>query len=73
VPRLGSSLQGDNRERLAEIPGMVPKLSEELAGCAFAPRCSYATARCSRETPVLESKAEGHIVACFESDRVVAS
>jgi peptide/nickel transport system ATP-binding protein len=73
VPRLGSSLQGDNRDRLAEIPGVVPKLSEEIPGCAFAPRCSYATARCTRETPLLQAKAQGHIVACFESDRVVAS
>jgi peptide/nickel transport system ATP-binding protein len=73
VPRLGSSLAGDNRGRLAEIPGVVPKLSEEIPGCAFAPRCSYATARCARETPRLEAKGAGHIVACFESDRVVAS
>ena len=66
VPRLGSSLTGGERHRLAEIEGIVPKLSEEIPGCAFAPRCS-------RETPVLETKAAGHIVACFETGRVVAS
>ncbi len=73
VPRLGSSLTGGERHRLAEIEGIVPKLSEEIPGCAFAPRCSFATPRCSRETPVLETKAAGHIVACFETGRVVAS
>ena len=59
--------------RWPEIPGVVPKLSEAIPGCAFAPRCGYATARCARETPLLEAKAAGHIVACFEADRVVAS
>ena len=33
-------------QRLAEIPGMVPSLREPIAGCAFAPRCRYATERC---------------------------
>jgi peptide/nickel transport system ATP-binding protein len=57
--------------RLAEIPGMVPSLREEIIGCAFAPRCPFVTERCRRETPALETKAAGHVVACFESDRVV--
>ncbi|MBL8835288.1 MAG: ABC transporter ATP-binding protein [Alphaproteobacteria bacterium] len=73
VPRLGSSLSGGERHRLAEIEGVVPKLSEEIPGCAFAPRCSYATERCSRQSPALELKEAGHSVACFETDRVVAS
>ncbi len=69
VPKLGSSLT-EGRERLAEIPGVVPKLSEAIVGCAFAPRCTLATERCRRETPELEAKAPGHIAACFESARV---
>jgi peptide/nickel transport system ATP-binding protein len=71
VPHLGASRGRAMAPRLAEIPGMVPSLREEMLGCAFAPRCPFVTERCRRETPALETKAPGHIVACFESDRVV--
>jgi peptide/nickel transport system ATP-binding protein len=71
VPHLGASRGRATAPRLAEIPGMVPSLREEIVGCAFAPRCSFVTERCRRETPALETKAAGHVVACFESDRVV--
>jgi peptide/nickel transport system ATP-binding protein len=68
VPRLGSSLDGQTR-RLAEIPGVVPSLAREIVGCAFAPRCAQATERCRAETPELEIKGSGHVVACFEAGR----
>ena len=71
IPHLGASRGRAMAPRLAEIPGMVPSLREEIVGCAFAPRCPFVTERCRRETPVLETKAAGHVVACFESDRVV--
>jgi peptide/nickel transport system ATP-binding protein len=71
VPHLGASRGRAMAPRLAEIPGMVPSLREEILGCAFAPRCPFVTERCRRESPVLEMKGAGHIVACFESDRVV--
>ena len=35
------AVDGD-RVRLQEIPGMVPSLIEQIPGCLFAPRCSYA-------------------------------
>ena len=73
VPHLGASRGRATAPRLAEIPGMVPSLREEIVGCAFAPRCPFVTERCRRETPMLEIKGPGHIVACFESDRVVQS
>jgi peptide/nickel transport system ATP-binding protein len=56
---------------LVEIPGTVPSLSAASVGCAFAPRCSYAVARCLKETPPLVENAPGHAVACWETDRVV--
>jgi peptide/nickel transport system ATP-binding protein len=59
------------RKRLAEIAGTVPSLSEPIVGCAFAPRCGFATARCRIESPPLEEKAAAHFAACWESDRVV--
>jgi len=70
IPRLAEAAAGDARKRLAEIPGMVPSLKEVVVGCLFAPRCPHATARCAAEYPPLEEKAEGHWVACWESDRL---
>src|SRR5471032_1257504 len=71
IPRLGAAEAGA-RKRLAEISGMVPSLREAIPGCIFAPRCAYATERCRREYPPLEQKADGHTVACWEADRILA-
>ena len=40
-------------ESLAAIPGTVPALSQEFAGCRFAPRCHRAFAECDRTRPEL--------------------
>lgn len=71
IPRLGAAAAGERR-RLAEIRGVVPSMREEIAGCVFAPRCAHATYRCRAAYPPLERKADGHSVACWESDRIVA-
>jgi peptide/nickel transport system ATP-binding protein len=68
MPRLGAGHGA--RERLQEIPGMVPSLREPIAGCAFAARCAYAVERCRAEVPAFEPKAPGHAVACWEADRL---
>jgi len=73
MPRLGAKgmrATEQRRQRLAEIPGTVPSLAEPIVGCAFAPRCAYATARCRTEAPPLEEKAAAHHAACFESERL---
>jgi peptide/nickel transport system ATP-binding protein len=59
--------------RLTEIPGIVPAPHDLGAGCAYAPRCTYATERCRRESPALEAHGSGHEVACFEVARVAAT
>jgi peptide/nickel transport system ATP-binding protein len=65
-------LSGDGvRRRLVEIPGTVPSRTAASVGCAFAPRCSFAVARCLKEAPPLVEKVPGHTVACWETDRVV--
>jgi peptide/nickel transport system ATP-binding protein len=56
--------------RLTEIPGMVPAPRDLGRGCAFAPRCGFATERCRSEMPTLEDHGDGHLVACFEAARV---
>jgi peptide/nickel transport system ATP-binding protein len=75
IPRgkRGKINTGEARTRLQEIPGIVPSLRERIIGCAFAPRCRFATARCSQEAPPLADKGGGHIVACWESDRAAAA
>jgi peptide/nickel transport system ATP-binding protein len=70
IPRLADAVAGSERKRLAEIPGMVPSLKEAIAGCVFAPRCPYATARCGAEYPPLEEKSAGHWVACWEWEQL---
>jgi len=50
---------------LQGIPGRVPHPSEWPGGCAFAPRCLYATAAC-REAPIpLLARTEGTTVRCI--------
>jgi len=41
------------RRQLHGIPGSPPSLAEEVAGCAFAPRCDYAFAPCASVKPRL--------------------
>jgi len=43
----------DARDRLAQIPGALPRLGEIPAGCAFHPRCPKASPRCRDERPDL--------------------
>lgn len=62
-------LVSDTHQRLEEIPGVVPSLREEIPGCAFAPRCTFATEKCHHVCPTLETKATGHTVACWHADQ----
>ena len=74
IPRLYSSLEPDaDKERLQEIRGTVPSMREEIAGCAFAERCGFATERCRTQAPPLEEMESGHHVACWESQRFLDS
>jgi peptide/nickel transport system ATP-binding protein len=70
IPRRRAGLRA---RRLSEIPGIVPSLREPIAGCAFAPRCGFATARCRNEAPPLDRHGTAHLVACWEAERVLAS
>jgi peptide/nickel transport system ATP-binding protein len=55
--------------RLDTIPGFLPSLGQEIAGCVFAERCALADERCTREEPPLETIAEGHASRCWHHDR----
>jgi peptide/nickel transport system ATP-binding protein len=73
VPKLGSSLDHGNRERLAEIPGLVPSLRQRIVGCPFAGRCELATDFCRQVAPAIELKADGHLAACHYAERRMAA
>jgi peptide/nickel transport system ATP-binding protein len=52
--------------RLQAIPGRPPNLLDLPQGCAFAPRCSFATDICHTQRPELEPADEpGHTFACW--------
>ena len=53
-------------ERLVDISGTVPPPWDLPKGCAFAPRCPRASARCLEERPPFEEKRPGHFAACWE-------
>ena len=68
LPRLDSS--GD--AELTPIKGAPPSLIRIPSGCAFHPRCPYATQRCREEVPTLRpvNALSGHLVACHHADEL---
>jgi peptide/nickel transport system ATP-binding protein/oligopeptide transport system ATP-binding protein len=68
VPRAGLV-----RQPLASIPGQPPLLSQLPSGCAFAPRCRFATEACRAAKPPLVEIESGHASACIHHDQVAAA
>jgi peptide/nickel transport system ATP-binding protein len=68
VPRSGAQ-----RTMLLSIEGTPPSLSAIPKGCAFNPRCAFATDICREEAPMLEPIAPDRLVACFHHQHVAAS
>jgi peptide/nickel transport system ATP-binding protein len=62
IPRVDTA--ATQKKRLEAIGGVVPSLLEPAPGCRFAPRCKYARAVCTAETPPLREVRPGHKVAC---------
>jgi peptide/nickel transport system ATP-binding protein len=55
---------GQDTERLMQIEGSMPRLTEIPAGCAFHPRCPKVFERCLTERPELLA-VETSLVACW--------
>ena len=49
---------------LPAVPGSIPTLADQPAGCRFHPRCARATVQCRLAAPSLEPFGAGH-VACW--------
>ena len=62
-------LDTDRTAPLATIPGEPPDLAQPVVGCAFAPRCAFATDLCRTETPQLVAHGSGR-VACWHPQDV---
>ncbi|MGH8932352.1 MAG: ABC transporter ATP-binding protein [Egibacteraceae bacterium] len=61
IPRLDAA----RPRRLDPIGGAPPDLRQLPTGCAFAPRCAYASQACREREPGLEpAGGSGHLVAC---------
>ncbi len=65
VPPVGGPLG-----EVASIPGSPPSLINPPPGCSFAPRCTFATERCTQEEPSLVVVADGQASACHHWSRV---
>ena len=58
----------DRKAKLQPIPGLMPDPTNLPVGCAFAPRCKYATEACKQAQPVTRQVSDTHIVACTAYD-----
>jgi peptide/nickel transport system ATP-binding protein len=56
-------------DRLRPIPGQPPSLIRVPPGCAFHPRCAFATEQCHVDVPPLTG-GPAHAAACHHQDRV---
>ena len=53
-----------NESRLHPIEGLPPDPTDLPSGCAFWPRCKYATERCKTGTIEMTQTADGHLCRC---------
>ena len=67
MPRIGDRL-AKGKQRLSEIPGIVPVLTEFIDGCKFADRCPHTFDRCRRTQPQLDRVGDGHRARCWLKD-----
>ena len=54
--------------RLIPIPGLMPDPTNLPVGCAFAPRCKYATDKCRQAPPTPHQISDTHKVVCTAYD-----
>jgi len=64
MPRLGDR-RGSRPERLQEIPGTVPSLTETAIGCKFADRCPHMFDVCRDQQPALFKIGDGQRARCW--------
>jgi len=70
VPRL--VLEDDELVTFEAIEGEIPSPLSPPPGCYFAPRCPYATDKCTEDSPPLIDVAEDRRAACHYADKLLA-
>ncbi len=63
---------GHDVERLQQIDGSMPRLTEIPQGCAFNLRCPHAHDRCFKDRPDLMATDESSLAACWLYDKETA-
>lgn len=58
----------NRKSELKPIPGLMPDPTNLPEGCAFAPRCPYATETCHNQKPTLHNLSPTHYVVCSAYD-----
>ncbi|WP_425045380.1 ABC transporter ATP-binding protein [Primorskyibacter sp. S87] len=70
VPHIVSNLT-DTRERLTEVPGIVPALRDfGKDSCLFASRCPYRTEECLAARPPMKTFDHGQHAACWHAEEI---
>ena len=59
----------NRKAELTPIPGLMPDPSNLPAGCAFAPRCPYATEACEQKPAALQRFSPTHEALCSAYER----
>ncbi len=73
VPRLGASPRTRSAAAACRDSGNCAVVAGGDPGCAFAPRCAYASDLCHHAMPAFEEKEPGHFAACFHSELAARS
>ena len=67
LPRFDRQAAAGGRDRLSEMPGLIPSIHAKREGCMFAPRCPLASAHCREAEPPLVAVEGEHWAACWEA------
>jgi oligopeptide/dipeptide ABC transporter ATP-binding protein len=59
----------ESRDVVVSIPGVPPRLDQEVEGCPFRPRCDVAFSRCAEERPVLRTVGDKQEAACHAAQQ----
>jgi oligopeptide/dipeptide ABC transporter ATP-binding protein len=65
MPKLGEGSRSAGSVRLIEIPGVVPAITDVIAGCRFAARCRYSFLLCREKMPPLFDIRPGQRARCW--------
>ena len=73
IPTASAAIElGGERPRLTPIPGNVPSVPALPPGCAFAPRCPYASRNAMRDAAADCRRDPAHVSRCWRHERAMS-